>query len=409
LNSNKKAAAGNIRRARRAFLLPLLLAAPAVFSQDFGLALRQSAVFTDGEKSYGGIEYTGTALPWFAAPLGEQWDLYISGGISAQMTIETWKALPELYRTEAVFRPAPGLRLRAGRVPFTGSLPYTMAGLFDGVSAQLASGGGQLRAGIFYTGLLYKKAAYIVITPEDRADYNDKDVYFASRRLAAGITWEQTGVFETPANFSASGLCQIDLNGGDAPVHSQYLEAKFDTPLGTSVNTGFGAVLELVEQKGKSPRAAFAASAEFRWLVPGAFPDMLSAAGHVSSGAWNGKAGVFLPVTSQAVGKILRPDLAGIALAEVSYTARFHRAVSADLSGAYYFRTDRVTYSDPGVDASSVSPLLGSEVYGGFKLAPFSDILLGFGGGVFFPRTGKVFKDNAGIKYRVTLEADISF
>ncbi|MDR1106871.1 MAG: hypothetical protein LBL44_10990, partial [Treponema sp.] len=129
----------------------------------------------------------------------------------------------------------------------------------------------------------------------------------------------------------------------------------------------------------------------------------------VSSGAWNRKAGVFLPVTSQAVGKILRPDLAGIALVEASYTARFHRAVSADLSGAYYFRTDSVTYSDPGVDARSVSPLLGSEVYGGFKLTPFSDILLGFGGGVFFPRSGKVFRDSADIKYRVTLEADISF
>ncbi|MDR1421067.1 MAG: hypothetical protein LBI86_11895 [Treponema sp.] len=407
---NRRTGDQGARRVCRALLCSLLFAAaPAVFSQDFGLALRQNAFFSDGEKSYGAVEYTGTAVPWFIAPLGEQWDLYVSGGISAFLSDEKWKPLPELYRTEVIFNPNPGFRLRAGRVPFAGSLSYTMTGLFDGVSVQLAPGGGRLLAGIFYTGLLYKKAAYIVMNPEDRADYNDKDVYFASRRLAAGITWEQTGIFETPGDLSASGICQFDLNGGGALVHSQYLEAQFSMPLGMSVNAGLGAALELVERTEKSPYAAFAASAEFRWMLPGALQDMLSASGHFSSGAWNDRAGVFVPLTSQAMGKILRPDFPGIALVEAAYTARLHRSVSADLSGAYYFRTDDTTYSDPGVNILSVSPLLGAEVYGGFNWTPFSDIVLGFGGGAFFPRTGKVFRDDADIKYRVTLEAVISF
>jgi hypothetical protein len=389
--------------------LSFIIAVPAVFSQDFGLVLRQQALFSSGENPYGDIEYTGTAIPWFAAPLGEKWDIYVSGGISAAYAGEVWKPLPELYRTEFIYNPNSDLRFEAGRVSFTGSLPYTMAGLFDGASMRLNLGGGRLHAGVFYTGLLYKKAAYIVISPEDRMDYNDDGVYFSSRRLAAGITWEQTGIFETHNDLSVSGLCQFDLNGSDTFVHSQYLEAKFDMPLGKTVNAGFGAALEFVENPERSLYAAFAASTEFRWMLPAALPDMLSLGGYFSSGMWNDKVGVFVPITAQAMGKILRPELSGIALVEGAYTVRLHRRISTDFSGAYYFRTDKITYGDTDMDIHSASPLLGAEIYGGLNWSPFSDILLSAGGGVFLPQAGKVFKDDAGIKYRITLEASISF
>jgi hypothetical protein len=116
-----------------------------------------------------------------------------------------------------------------------------------------------------------------------------------------------------------------------------------------------------------------------------------------------------VPLTVQAMGKILRPALSGIALIEGAYTVRVHRRISADFSGAYYFRTDKITYRNTEVDIHSPSPLLGAEIYGGLNWSPFSDVLFNAGGGVFFPQTGKVFKDGAGIKYRITLEASVSF
>jgi hypothetical protein len=106
---------------------------------------------------------------------------------------------------------------------------------------------------------------------------------------------------------------------------------------------------------------------------------------------------------------VLRPEFSGIALVQSSYTARLHEALSASLSAAYFFRTDEITYSDPGMEASTRSPLLGGELYGGVIWAPWSDLSISAGGGVFFPQWGKYFKKDAGLIYRISLEAVFSF
>ncbi|MDR1374708.1 MAG: hypothetical protein LBJ24_07030 [Treponema sp.] len=383
-------------------------AALPVLAQDFGLAVRQNALLSDGDHSYGDIEYTGTVVPWFAAPLGDKADLYLSGGLSAEYTEDEWRPLPELYRFELIYDPRPGLRIETGRLSFGGNGPV-MAGLFDGVSFRLNTGGGRLGGSVLYTGLLYKKSAYIVMTAKDRMHYDDRDGYFASRRLAAEINWEYTGIFNTRNTLSVSGAAQFDLNGADALFHSQYLQANLGIPLGGRVNAGLGGVVEAAEETGKDLYAAFALSAEMQWMLPTALQDRLSLTGWFASGAWNNRIGSFIPLTTQARGKVLRPESSGIALAETAYTVRLHPRLAADLSGAYYFRTDTETFQKTGVDRLSNSPLLGGEVYGGLSWAPFSDMLVSAGGGVFLPRTGKVFADDADLIYRVVLEASISF
>jgi hypothetical protein len=383
-------------------------AVPAGFAQDFGLALNQKAELTEGEKSCGAIEYTGTALPWFAMPLGDKADLYISGGFSAVRADDEWKPLPAIHRFELTHNPRPGLRLEIGRLPSRGS-SYVMAGLFDGVSFALNTGGGRLSGGVFYTGLLYKKSAYIVMNQKDRIQYDDRDGYFAPRRLGAQINCESAGIFNTRNALSISGAVQFDLNGNDTFFHSQYFEAQVDAPLGGRAKAGFGGVVELVEETGKDLYIAFAGSAEIQWMLPTALPDRLSFAGWFSSGNWNDRLGVFIPLTMQARGKALRPESSGVALLEAAYTVRLHPRLATDVSGAYYFRTDTVTFYHPDMDPRSASPLLGGEVYGGLVWTPFSDVLFSAGGGVFFPRTGKVFNDDAGLICRVSLEATISF
>jgi hypothetical protein len=387
--------------------LVFLFVPPGCFPQNFGVILDQKLLFTDGEGSSGTTEYTGTVIPWFSAPLGNKADLYVSGGLSARYEDEEWKALPEIYRFECIFNPLPNLRLEVGRVPFRESLSYVAAGLFDGLSAGLNAGGGRLSGGLFYTGLLYKKSAYIYMSPEDRIDFSDQDVYFASRRILGGINWEKTSIFDTRSGLSLSGLCQFDLNGNDSDFHSQYLEAKITVPLGAAFNTVSGAVLELAEETGRD-YAAFAFSTEVQWLLPTAVSDMVTLSGRFSSGDWEEELGTFIPVTAEAQGKVLRPMLSGIALVEASYTARLHRSFSADISGAYLFRTDKTTYAAPDMDAASSSPLLGAEIYGGLSWTPFSDVLLSLGAGIFLPQTGRFFLDEAEPKYRVELAASIS-
>ena len=106
---------------------------------------------------------------------------------------------------------------------------------------------------------------------------------------------------------------------------------------------------------------------------------------------------------------MLRPEFSGIALIQSAYTARLHEALSADLSAAYFFRTDETAYSDSDMEPSTRSPLLGGEMYGGLTWTPWSDLSVSLGGGVFFPQLGKYFKEDAGLKYRITLEAVLSF
>jgi hypothetical protein len=389
-----------------------LFCAGAVFAQDFGLMIRQTPALINGENAGGEsssvFSYTATAIPWFAAPLGEKADLYLSAGISAELENETWKPVAEVYRFEFIYNPNQDISIELGRVPFSENLSYVFSGLFDGAAARFNLAGGRLSAGVFYTGLLYKKAAYIVMGAEDRENYYDGDVYFSSRRLVSGINWEKTNIFDTRNILSLSGLGQFDLNGRDISVHTQYLEGRLDIPLGSSFNVQTGGVFELIEQAGKLG-AAFALSADLRWLPPGAWQDMVTVGGHFSSGRWNEFIGAFLPVTSQAQGKVLRPEFSGIALVQGSYTARLHEVFSASLSTAYFFRTDETTYSASGMEASTRSPLLGGEIYGGVIWTPLSDLSFSAGGGVFFPQWGKYFKKGQGLTYRVNLEAVFSF
>jgi hypothetical protein len=389
-------------------LMFFLFAAPFSFSQDFGLILNQKALLSDGDTSSAAIEYTGAVIPWFAAPLGEKAALYVSGGVSAHYDNEAWKALPELYRSEISVNPSPDFRLEIGRVSFRESLSFVCAGLFDGLAAGFSAGGGRLRTGFFYTGLLYKKAAYIYMSPADQADYGDNDSYFASRRFIAALTWEKTSLFDTRGGLSLSGLCQFDLNDTETRIHSQYLEAQYTAPLGARLNTVSGAVVEAAEESGKDPYAAFALSTEVQWLLPTALSDVLTISARFSSGAWNEGLGVFIPITAEAQGKILRPMLSGIALVEAGYSARLHRTLQAIVSGAYYLRTDKSTYRSPGMDADSASPLLGAEFYGALNFSPFHDLLFSLSGGVFLPRTGRFFSADTGIKYRLELTAGIS-
>jgi hypothetical protein len=400
--------------------LVLLLRAGAVFSQDYGLTLRALPVLTNGDKPYGNAEFTATATPWFAAPLGEAGDLYLSGGISAEYSAsgnsdETWKPVPEVYRFEISYRFDSGLRLEAGRLLYREPLNLFMNGLFDGFALGLDLGKTRLSAGAFYTGLLYKKTANITISPGDYTDYYDRDAYFASRRLAFALGWEIPALFHTGGKLDLGITGQVDLNepddqtNGDVKIHSQYVLAECTLPFLNYFNAELGTLLGIIEEEGVSPGLCFAVSGGLAWLPPGGVNDRLSLNTAFSSGAWNDRMRAFVPINTIAQGKVLRPGISGIALTELQYIARFHTSFSAEISTAYFFRTDSLSYRDPDLDSTSLSPLLGGEVSGGLVWAPVSDISFTLNGGAFFPQWGKAFAADTPVKWRVSLETILSF
>jgi hypothetical protein len=393
--------------------MALLLRAGAAFSQDYGLTLRSLPVFTSGEPDVN-VEYTATAVPWFSAPLGERGDLYLSGGISAEYSEEEWKLVPELHRFEVAYRFGSGIRLKAGRLSYREPLGLVCGGLFDGLAFNADLGKTLLSAGAFYTGLLYKKTAHISMSPGDYQDYYDRDHYFSSRRLVFSLDWEIPFLGGRDAKFDLGIIGQIDLNEpddqieGDAKVHSQYGLVKFTLPFLRHFNAQLGGVLGIIEED-QEAESCFALSADLAWLPPGGVNDRLSLGMALSSGARKDEIKAFLPINTISQGKVLRSRLSGLALVEGEYAARLHPSLSANLEAAYFFRTDSLTYGDPDLDETSLSPLLGGEVYGGLTWAPVSDIAFTLGGGLFFPQLGKAFVEDASTRWRFSLETIFSF
>ncbi|MFP3040223.1 hypothetical protein LQZ19_00225 [Treponema primitia] len=393
------------------FILLLILSTPAAFAQDFGLTLRQLPLFRNGDTGGSSFEYTGTVIPWFAAPLGEQGDLYFSGGFSMERADDEWQRIPEIYRFEMRYRFKSGLRMAAGRSFYQEASNTILSGLFDGLSAEYSLGKTKLSARAFYTGLLYKKDAYITMSDSDYADYHDRDVYFSSRRVLFSLNWGIPALFNTDKFLKLGMIGQFDLNDSSNTVNSQYGEATLSLPFLDDFNADLGAVLGLLEKEpGDNPlEFCFALRADLVWLPPGPANDRFFLGASFSSGAWNDQAQAFLPISTIAQGRILRPKLSGIALIQGSYTRRLHKAISAEGSAAYFFRTDTTTYRDTELDTDSRSPLLGGELAANLIWAPVSDIAFTLGGGAFLPQTGKAFASGAAVKWRVSLETLLSF
>ncbi|MDR2964363.1 MAG: hypothetical protein LBU88_01155 [Treponema sp.] len=373
-------------------------------AQDFGLVINNN--FVAEEES---IEYTATGIPWFSSPLGAKADLYLSGGISAKYKDENWIPVYEVYRSEVKINPVQNFSITLGRQAFRDSLGLVMSGLFDGLAMTWNTGGNSFNAGIFYTGLLYKESASIFLSEQDRMDYLDEDIYFAPKRLAGGINWERTSIFNTQANLWLSGIFQQDLSGAESKINSQYIAGKFSVPFHYAINMECGAVFELMQETGKDLRMAIAAATDLNFLFSGT--SMLSLGGRYSSGTsedWKNLT-VFSPVTSIEQGKILRPSLSGIALAQISYTARMHKTFSCELFAAYLFRTDTSAVILGEINEDSQSPFLGAEFNIRLTWMPFSDIIFSLNGGLFLPQTGDIFIDEAKIKHRLELTASFSF
>jgi len=237
----------------------------------------------------------------------------------------------------------------------------------------------------------------------------NNDIYFAPGRLAGGVNWVKTSIFDSETSLWLGGLFQMDMNFDSAvKVNSQYLAAKVVNPLNEKTNIEYGLIAEMIEETDRDFRFAFAASVDMQWLSSGKNPGIFSLGGRFSSGEWFEGITAFTPLTGVSQGKVLRPNLSGIALVQVEYFSRLNRGLFLELFAAYLFRTDTVFYGAPGINYKSDSPLLGPEIYVNLSWSPLSDLFFSAGGGLFFPELGDVFGASAGIKYRLEITAGIS-
>jgi hypothetical protein len=288
------------------------------------------------------------------------------------------------------------------------------AGLLDGIHGSWSLRGTRLSLGAFYTGLLYKEQAKIIMTVYDlrnyaaELDYGDMSTYFASRRLLVPLTVEFPSLTEK-SSLALNGIAQFDLNNTDdaATLHSQYLGAHYIAEPLEPLRLDLAVVGGIVEAN--ETQAIIAASAGAAWELPTALQDQLFLQARWSSGRMNDTIREYLPVNGIAVGEIFAPRLSGVLYGKASYMARPHTAVSFEGGFGYFVRTDVETLQDPDLDPNSGSRLLGGEVYGAVAWAPQSPLKLTARGGVFFPGMGKAFLSDASIRGKASLEVTVSF
>ena len=389
------------------FLALILLPALALPANDWGIQLDTSAdVYNSADENY--FSCSGTLIPWFSAPVGTA-HLYLSGGFTAEYIYKTFNPIPELLRTELSFPVGSDGKIKAGRMLYDDPLGIIANGLFDGAAFSLDSAAGIFNAGIWYTGLLYKKNTKIAMTDGDLASYEKKldykdfaATYFAPRRLVFALDWGNPDLSELlRLKFAFIGQC--DLSGREDVYHSQYLAAKAAIPV-KSFAFDMAGCLELAE-KGASGQcqAALAGELGIGWIPPTSIKDRLTLTVRLSSGkSDNGALGAFIPVTTEEQDDILKANFSGLSMIRLSYTARPHESFLFGLASSYFILSDSETYK--GLPAGRDGRGLGNEFSGRLSWSPVSDLRLSLGGGVFLPSWGNADRGGKAL-WRVEVNA----
>jgi hypothetical protein len=391
---------------RRCVILMMCIAA-AAFGADFGLILGTDGAYA-GSLNPDGFSVTASAAPWFFAVLTETINVYVSGKMAVDY--EEKGELPETYffemeRTEINLRPASGLYINLGRGQFRDPAGLIASGLFDGAGGSVNLGVCRLSLGAYYTGLLYKETAKIIMTAHDLERYakpldaEGLEGYFASRRVLLALTGEFPDI-TSRMSLSAQALAQIDVNEGSEKLNTHYGELRFAVEPADVLHITLGGVGELV-QGPDEVRGSAAALAGADWEVPGTLPDLLSAEFLWTGGNISDTARAFTPVSGTTAGRIFDAGIGALMKAGLLYRARPAPEISVDAGAGYFIRTDIETLWDADLDGGSESRSLGGELYGSLVWAPDSVFRFSAGGGMFFPGWGGAFREDAPIRWKV--------
>jgi hypothetical protein len=377
---------------------------------DFGLIFNQDAEIDvpafDFERT--GSDIQGALIPRFTALLGETGDLYVSGAVNYQ--IDPLAIIPEFTRTDIAFT-AGYADIRIGRMFYSDPLGIIANGLFDGARVSIITRNGNIHAGGWYTGFLYRKRAAITMTYNElqssyaKVNFDDiANTYFAPPRILAALEYDHPSIAGF-INLKTSIIAQFDT--GDENLDSQYFTMGLSVP-GKYFILDLGGCYELVQYGGES-YPAFAGNLGITWILPTKLEKHIKLSGRYSSGVSGDETiGAFLPLTTVHQGELTEAKLSGLSLLCADFTGRLANAVSANMAFTYFIRNDLGTYRYYPVSVSgSEGYFLGAEIFGRLICNISTGIRLNIGTGVFLPALGDAAPD-ADILWRTKLNLVVS-
>ncbi|MDR2598058.1 MAG: hypothetical protein LBC76_12160 [Treponema sp.] len=370
-------------------------------SYDFGLLLTQdTAVFHDSnfDEDNNDFIYKANAVPRFSLLIGDTASFITSMGFG----IEYGSKNAELFKFFELLRTEFSIRffqfgLRVGRFSYSDPMKFVADGLFDGIQLNYNSGIGRFGLGGWYTGIIYKKNANILMNSNDWVIYNTpmlKDHYFqnyfAPKRMFVSMDWDHPSIGSL-MQINTALTAQFDMSNLDERYNSQYFT------LGTGMNfknflVTMGGSIGLAEiMNGEAVSAYnFGVAGEFGFYfpLPGRYSSNISVKGRYGSGA--GKVfDAYIPLTTTYYGEIFQVGIAGHTMLDLTYSIRFLKSLGASLTASYFIRNDLTTPADYLIiGADKGKKLLGMEIFSKLVWSTLSDIQLNFGIGAFLPPFG---------------------
>jgi len=371
---------------------------------DFGLVFTQNAEIIAPDFDVDGALYdiSGILAPRFTALAGETGDLHISAAVNyridpaakiSELTGDDVAVIPELTRTDVAFS-AGYADIRIGRMFYSDPLGLVANNLFDGAQVSFITRNGNIRAGGWYTGFLYRERAAITMTDNElrsssvKIDYNDfVNTYCAPSRVLAALEYDHPSLAGY-IGLNVSLMAQNDL--GSDRLNSQYVTAAVSVP-GRSVMFDLGGCFELIEYN-DAITPAFAADIGVTFMLPATLEKHIKLSGRYASGVSEDKTyGAFLPLTTVLQGDILEAKFSGLSLVSLDFTGRLAKSLSAYMAFTYFIRNDEETYhAYPADSGGSENFLLGGELFGRLIWNISTGLRLNLGTGVFLPSLGDV-------------------
>ena len=368
----------------------------SVYAFDFGLVFSQDVDVKipafDFERT--GIDISGVLLPRLTSQLGDNGALYISAAINYEG--DPFAVVPELTRTDVNLNLG-NINLSIGRMFYIDPLGITANGLFDGAQIAFITRNGNIRAGAWYTGLLYKERASIAMTDNElkasnvEVDYGDfANTYFAPSRILAAVEYDHPSLTGS-LGLKTSLLAQFAA--GSENLNSQYLTAALSIPAKTFI-FDLGVCMEMIEYNDETT-PALAANVGLTFILPTKLEKHIRLTWRYSSGVSEDKSiNAFLPITTVSQGEILEAKFSGLTLLSLDFTGRMTDAISATAEFTYFIRNDKGTYKSYWTEGADDGFSLGAEIFGRFVWTISSGIRLNLGTGLFIPALGDVAPDS---------------
>jgi hypothetical protein len=371
------------------------------YGADFGAALGLSPKATED-----GFSLSLGLTPWLssipAGGAGADTELYLSAALSVSYKDDAWSFGIAPRRFDILLKPAPGTSVRLGRQAYGDSAGMIASGLYDGFSLNSSWGKARLSLSSLYAGLLDKAGSTVLMSGADLSDRDDGSLYFAPPRalMAVGLS------FPGSLTYFVDAIAQFDARGAGA-LNSQYLSIglRGSGSGADALSYELALVNGFVEEEGEGFSYSLAGKASISWLPPGGLTDRLFGSLRYASGEL-GFLSPYLSVNAIPQGQVFTPRLAGLFVAQAGYDARLADKLSAELQSSAFLRSKEGGPADSGLDPSSEALWLGFELYGSLRWAPYSDLNVLLGSGLFVP--GAAFLEAEPLRWLAALSILVS-